>query len=313
MSLFNVSVSPHITSPATTRGIMGDMLIALTPAAIAGAVLFGARALLVEVFCVAVCVLAELAFNFICKKPVSVGDLSAAVTGLLLALNLPVSIPLWQAAAGCVFAIVIIKGLFGGIGQNFANPAISARVFMLISFSGAMAKADFPMDTVAGATPLGMIGQPGAPLPSLADMFLGIRGGALGETCAVALLVGGIYLLCRRVITWHTPVSYMLTVFLLAFALTGSFSEALYHLLAGGLIIGAIFMATDYSTTPLTYWGKVVFGVGCGLLTVLIRFFSSYPEGVSFSILLMNILTPYIDKWTAKKPFGGVRHEKSAA
>lgn len=303
-----VSPSPHIHSPNSTRRIMLDVIIALCPALVASVVIFGFRALAVTALCVSVCVLAEWAFEKLCKRENTVGDLSAAVTGILLAFNLPSTIPLWQAVFGSVVAIIVVKQLFGGIGKNFANPAITARIVMLLSFSGAMSSFEAVNDATSGATPLAVMNA-GGDMPSLLDMFLGRHGGSLGETCALALLAGGIYLVARRVITWHTPVVYLATVALFTFALG---EDPLYHLLSGGLMLGAIFMATDYSTTPSTPWGKVIFGVGCGLITVLIRVFGSYPEGVSFAILLMNILTPYISKWTRRKPFGALKASKKA-
>ena len=285
---------------------MLDVIIALVPASVAAVLIFGLRSLAVIAVCVAAAVLSEFLFNLICKKERTVGDLSAVVTGLLLALNIPSTIPLWQAAIGSVFAIVVVKCLFGGIGQNFANPAITARIFLLLSFSGTMTAAVFPQnaDIVSGATPLGVLGGQEGTLPSYLDLFLGKCGGALGETCALALLIGGIYLIIRGVITWHTPVVFIATVFLFSLALG---QDAVAEILSGGLFIGAFFMATDYSTTPNTTWGKVIFGLGCGIITVLIRVYGSYPEGVSFSILLMNILTPYIEKWTRTKPLGGAK------
>ncbi len=296
------SVSPHVNDNTTTRRIMLDVLIALLPAAVASAIIFGFRALLVIGVCVAVCVFCEWGFEKICKKENTAGDLSAVVTGVLLAFNLPVTIPLWQAAFGSIVAIVVVKQLFGGIGQNFANPAITARIVMLVAFSGSMTSWVLP-DGTSGATPLAMIFKGElTSLPSYTDMFFGLRGGCLGETCIFALLLGGIYLLIRRVITWHTPVAFIGTVLVMAFIFD---KEPLYQLMSGGLVLGAFFMATDYATTPVTKLGKIIFGVGCGLITVLIRFWGSYPEGVSFSILLMNILTPYISKLTRQKPLVG--------
>lgn len=297
-----MTVSPHFFSKTTTQRIMLDVIIALFPAVIASVINFGLRSLLVIGVCVAVCVLSEWIFEKICKKGSTISDLSAVVTGILLAFNLPVSIPLWQAVVGCLVAIVIVKQLFGGIGQNFANPAIAARIVMLTAFSGSMTTWTFP-DAVTGATPLALIskGELGS-LPSYIDMFLGHHGGCLGETCILALLLGGIYLLFRRVISWHTPVAFIGTVAVMSL-LCGY--DVLYQLMGGGLVLGAFFMATDYATTPATKWGKIIFGVGCGLITVLIRFWGNFPEGVSFSILLMNILTPYISKLTRQKPLTG--------
>ena len=296
------SVSPHISSPKTTQKIMLDVIIALVPAGIASVLIFGLRSLLVIAVCVAVCVVSEWVFEKICKKENTVSDLSAIVTGLLLAYNLPVSIPLWQAAVGSLFAIVVVKQLFGGIGQNFANPAITARIVMLVAFSGTMTTWMYP-DGVSSATPLALMfkGELSS-LPSYTDMLLGLHGGCLGETCTIALLAGGIYLIARRVITWHTPVAFIGTVLIMSLI----FDKApLYQLMSGGLIIGAFFMATDYATTPCTKWGKVIFGVGCGLITILIRFWGTSPEGVSYSILLMNIFTPYISRLTRSKPLVG--------
>ena len=296
-----LSVSPHIHSGRKTSRIMLDVLIALLPTTVAGTVIFGWRALLVVAVCVAACVGFEAIFNLLCKKTCTVGDLSAAVTGLLLALNLPANIPLWQCVVGSLIAIVVVKGLFGGLGCNPVNPAITARVFMLVSFS-AMTTAAMPtvVDTVAGATPLSA--PAGEALPSITDLLWGLHGGAIGETCVVALLLGFVYLLIRRVITWQLPVTFIATVFLCSFFLEGMDAmNALAMILSGGLFIGAIFMATDYVTSPATAWGKVIFGLGAGLITVLIRYYGSYPEGVSFAILFMNILTPYISRWTHRR------------
>ena len=299
-SLSKIMASPHIHSGRSTKGIMRDVLIALLPAAIAGAVIFGLRALLVIAVCVIACVGFEYLFNLAAKKKQTIGDLSAAVTGLLLALNLPANIPLWQCVVGSAFAIIVVKCLFGGIGKNLVNPAITARVFMLVAF-GSMATAAFPVDATAGATPLATEEA----MPSLMTLFLGAYGGAIGETCSAALLLGGVYLLVRRIISWHVPVSFIGTVFVFSLLMEGfDASAALALVLSGGLFIGAFFMATDYVTSPATPWGKVIFGLGAGLLTCLIRYFGVYPEGVSFAILFMNILTPYISKWTRHKVFG---------
>jgi electron transport complex protein RnfD len=302
-----LAVSPHIHSGRSTSAIMRDVLIALLPATIAGVVIFGLRALAVIALCVISCVGFEAIFNIIVKKEQTVGDLSAAVTGLLLALNLPANVPIWQCVIGCLFAIIVVKCLFGGLGCNLVNPAITARVFMLVSF-GSMATQALPVivDTASSATPLAQIAA--GETPNLWDLLLGTTGGAIGETCAVALLLGLAYLLIRRVITWHIPVTFIGSVFLLSFMMEGfDAMTALSLILSGGLLIGAIFMATDYVTSPSTAWGKVIFGVGAGLLTFLIRYFGTYPEGISFAILFMNILTPYIEKLTAHKVFGGTK------
>ena len=305
-----VSVSPHINSGRNTRSIMLDVIIALIPALIAGVVIFGFRALLVVGVCIAACVAGEALFNLIVKRKQTIGDLSAVVTGLILGLNLPASIAIYPAVIGSLFAIIVIKCLFGGLGKNFANPAAAARVFMLIAFTSAMssvAEIKPVADAIASPTPLAVMKGAEGTLPSITDMLLGLRGGALGETCAIALVIGFAYLLIRRVISWHTTVVYVGVVFLLSWAIYGSAATALYQILSGGLLIGAIFMATDYVTTPTTDLGKVVFGLGCALLTVLIRKFGAYPEGVSFSILLMNILTNFIEKATRRKPLGEVK------
>ena len=315
MSNLTVSASPHIRDRATTGKIMLDVIIALVPAFIASILIFGARAALIVLVCVASCILSEWLYEKAMKKPSTIGDMSAIVTGLLLAFNLPVTIPIWMAILGSAFAIIIVKQLFGGIGKNFANPAITARVFMFIAFSSAMATWVSPADisklslsvpdAVTSATPLALITKGNLEaLPSIQNMLLGVRGGCLGETSVIALAIGGIYLLIRRVISWHTPVTFIATVFVLT-ALLGQ--QPVYQLLSGGLFIGAIFMATDYATTPQTNWGKIIFGVGAGILTVLIRVYGSYPEGVSFSILLMNTLVPFINRLTLHKAFGGVK------
>lgn len=307
MTRLTVSVSPHIRSGVTTQTIMRDVLIALCPALAAGTFLFGPRALLVVAVCMATCAACEWIFQKAMHKESTLYDLSALVTGMLLGLNLPASIPVWQAMFGSVVAIIVVKQLFGGIGRNFANPALTARIVMVLSFSQTMTAwpGIFGADAITGPTPLEILtnGAEGA-MPNYLSMFLGLHGGSLGETCSLAILLGGIYLLARKVISWHTPVAYIGTVFVLT-ALLGQ--DPLYHVLSGGLMLAAFFMATDYATTPPTRLGKLIFGVGCALITVLIRVFGSYPEGVSFAILLMNIFTPYITKWTAKRALGGAK------
>ena len=260
---------PHIHSKDSSRRIMLDVIIALLPASVAGVILFGLPALWIILTCVIAAVVSELLFNLATGKPQTVGDLSAVVTGLLLALNLSTNVPLWQCALGSVFAIVLVKGAFGGIGRNFANPAITARIFLLAAFSSTVAGGAMPkaVDAVSSATPLELIGTEGAQLPSLLDMLLGLRGGAIGEGCILALLLGFAYLLLRRVIRWQIPVIFIGTVFVLSLVATGSFITALYEILAGGLVLGAVFMATDYSTTPITLRAKLLFALGCGLIT----------------------------------------------
>ena len=307
MNKLIVSTSPHVRSGASTRGIMLDVLIALTPAAITSIWVFGWQAALMLAVCIGGCIVFELGYEKLVQRPVTVGDLSAAVTGMLLALNLPSNLPIWQALLGCLIAIVVVKQLFGGLGYNFANPAITARIVLLICFSTAMTNW-VSVDLAAGATPLTLLDGGNTELmPSIVNMLLGKHSGSMGETGTLALLAGGIYLMIRRVISWHTPVCFIGTVFLFVFAVKGDWNTALHHVLSGGLMIGAFFMATDYVTTPYTTWGRVIFGVGCGLITVLIRLWGNYPEGVSFAILLMNILTPYIIKITSPKPLGGAK------
>lgn len=311
MNKLIVSPSPHIHTKQSTQSIMRDVIIALLPATVAGVVFFRLNALITILACVVSAVVSEFLFNLICKKEQTVGDLSAVVTGLILALTLPAKTEIWQCVVGSVFAIVIVKCLFGGIGSNFANPAATARVMLLVAFSGTVgggvATSFADTDLVASATPLEIIKfGSDAELPSLLDMFLGNRSGAIGETCALALIIGGIYLIARKVIMWHTPAIYIATVFVLSLIIKQDLTIALYEVLGGGLIIAAFFMITDYVTTPINKGGKMLFAFGCGLITVLIRFWGGYPEGVSFAILLMNIISPYIEKLCEKKPLGKV-------
>ena len=306
MSNLYVSATPHIHSGASTRNIMLDVIIALLPATAASVIIFGVKSLIVLAACIITAVAAEALFNLICKKKQTISDLSAVVTGLLLALNLSTNVPAWQCVIGTLFAIVCVKCLFGGLGRNFANPAITGRVFMLVAFSAVAGGANPTIvDAVSSATPLEVLGK--GESVDLLDLFLGLHGGAIGETCILALIIGFVYLLVRKVITWHTPVVFIATVFVLYLAFTGDVVMALSQILAGGLFIGAIFMATDYVTTPITTPGRIVFAVGCGVITFVIRHFCAYPEGVSFSILIMNILTPFIEKLTEKQPLGGVK------
>lgn len=303
-----VSSSPHIHSKSSTQTIMRDVLIALLPATAVGVVFFGLKALITILVCVGASVLSEFVFNLICKREQTISDLSAAVTGLIFALCLPASVGIWPCIVGSVFAIIVVKCLFGGLGCNFANPAATARVFVLLAFSASVGGGVAPFfatDLTASATPLEIIKLgSGAELPSLLDMFIGKRSGAIGEICAPALILGGIYLIARKVIIWQVPAIYMATVFALSFLISGDVNIALYQLLGGGLILAAFFMITDYVTTPANNRGKMFFALGCGVITVLIRFWGSYPEGVSFAILIMNIISPYIEKWCVKKPLG---------
>ena len=306
MNKLIVSSSPHIRTADSTPRIMLDVLIALLPISVAGCVIFGWKALLVLFATTASAVLAEFVYNLILKKEQTVGDLSAAVTGLILGLNLKADAPIWQCVIGAVFAIIVVKCLFGGLGCNFANPAATARVFLLISFAGTLGGGSLPtiVEFTSTATPLEAL-KSGAELPSVMDMLIGIYGGAIGETCVFAIAVGFLYLVIRRVIKLETPLIYVATVFLLSLIASGDVNYAVYQILSGGLVFAAVFMITDYVTTPITRTGKMIFAFGSGLITFLIRFYGSYPEGVSFSILLMNILSPYIEKWTAKRPLGG--------
>ena len=312
MSKLHISPTPHIhEAGSSTRRIMLDVIIALIPAAIAGVVIFGLSALWTILVCIAATVLSEFLFNLCAGKKQTIGDLSAVVTGLLLALNLSTNVPLWQCALGGVFAMVIVKGCFGGIGKNLVNPAIAARVFLLLCFTGTVAGGAAPLaDLTASATPLVTINQgaEAAKSISLSSLVLGSYGGAIGETCTIALLLGFVYLVARKVIKWYVPFSFAATVFVCAF-LFGGFDAgyALQHVLSGGLLLGAIFMATDYVTTPATGSGRVLFCVGAGILTYLIRRFGGYPEGVSIAILTMNLFTPFLSDLTKKKTLGGVK------
>lgn len=313
-----VSASPHLRSKKTTTEIMLDVIIALIPALIASIVIFGPRVLAVTATTVITAVLSEFVARKVMKRHNTIGDLSAVVTGLILAFNLPVSIPLWMAAVGSFFAIIVVKQFFGGIGQNFANPAITARIILLLSFGQAMGNWTAPLtwksaDAVTTATPLAVLGgEANEALPSLLDMFLGVRGGCLGETCSLALIIGGIYLIARKVISPKIPVAYIGTVaVIMLIAGKGDLEFVAYQLMGGGLLLGAFFMATDYSTSPIKSNAKIVFGIGCGLLTCVIRLFASLPEGVSFAILIMNLLVPHIEKIMAPKPFGTVKEKKA--
>ncbi|MBP3600236.1 MAG: RnfABCDGE type electron transport complex subunit D [Clostridia bacterium] len=309
-NILNVTSSPHIKHPDTTSGIMLDVIIALLPACVYGCILFGWKAAVILVTCVATSVLCEFLWNLILKKPNTIGDLSAVVTGLLLGMNLSSELPFWMAAIGSAVAIIVVKQMFGGIGCNFANPAIAARIVLLVSFPGAMTRFVEPIrHIVTSATPLAGLGGEvdGLEPLSLKEMFFGMRSGCIGETSAFLLIIGGLYLVMRRVISVETPLSFIATVALLSLISGDKLSVAVF---GGGLMLGAIFMATDYTTTPVTRLGKLIFGVGCGLITFVIRKFAASPEGVSYAILLMNILVPYINRLTLKKPFGFVKPQK---
>lgn len=305
--LYTVSTSPHIKSKDTVSTVMRDVLIALLPAAIAGIYFFGLNALLVILTAVGSAVLSEYAFQKITKRPIMIKDLSAVVTGLLLAFNVPPTIPLWMVALGSAFAIIVVKCFYGGIGQNIVNPALAARAFLLAAYPVRM--TTWTLDGTTGATPLGILrGDGAAALPNIFDVFVGNIGGCIGETSALALLIGAAYLLYKKVISWHIPVSYIGTVFVLTTLLgrQGLMSgNGLYEIFLGGLILGAFYMATDYTTSPMTKTGHLVFGISCGVLTTLIRLYGGYAEGVSYSILIMNLFVPFIDKFTNPRVFGG--------
>ena len=310
----------------STAKVMLTVIIALLPAAAAGCAFFGPRAALVMAVCIVSCVAFEALCRIVMKKEQTVSDLSAIVTGLLLGMNLPATVPVYVAVIGSFIAIVVVKQLFGGLGQNFANPAIAARIVLMLSFTSQMSGWVKPywytgvVDAETGATPLAAkwleFTENGssykmAPF-TLGEMFFGETGGCIGETCALALIIGGLFLIVMRVISASTPIAFIGSFAVLTFIYTGSAVETLYGVLAGGLLIGAFFMATDYATTPVTTKGKIIFGIGCGIITFVIRSFGSYPEGVSFSILLMNLLTPYIDRLTTAVPFGAKKPERSA-
>lgn len=322
-----VSASPHVRSNETTTGIMLDVIIALLPALVMSVVYFGLRALVLTMTCVVSCVAAEFVSRKAMKRSNTIGDLSAVVTGIILAFNLPATLPLWMAVIGSVFAIVVVKQMFGGVGQNFVNPAMTARIVLMVSFPTAMARWVAPftdtwaVDAVTTATPMASLAavkggdlSMAQGLPSLAEMFLGNHGGSMGEVCSAALICGGIYLLLRKVISPVIPFTFIGTVALcMLIAGKGNLEFVAYELLGGGLMLGAFFMATDYSTSPINKKGKIIFGIGCGLITTVIRLFGALPEGVSFSIILMNILVPHIENMTTPKPFGSVKEKKEEA
>lgn len=313
MNRLIVSPSPHDENYTKTSTIMLTVCAALMPALAAGCFIFGFRALLLTAICVGSCVLFEFLCRKLMKRENTIGDFSAVVTGLLLAMNLPVTLPWWIAVIGSFVAIVIVKQLFGGLGQNFANPAITARIVLMVSFPSAMTNWVIPFfwrenaaDAVTGATPLALGGD--GSLPSYLDLFLGNVGGCIGETCALAILAGGLFLSAKKIISLAAPLSFIGSLALLSL-IAGD--DPIYQILAGGVFLGAFFMATDYATTPISTKGKIVFGLGCGIVTFVIRHFGSFPEGVSFSILLMNVLTPYIEQLTRTKIFGAKEAEKN--
>lgn len=299
--LLNVSSSPHVRSHDTTQGLMLDVCIAMLPATAFGVFQFGLNALMVLLVTVAACVASEYVYETIMKKPITVYDLSAVVTGMILALNMPANIPLWIPALGGIFAIIVVKQLYGGIGQNFMNPALAGRCFLLISFAGKM--SDFALDGWTGATPLAQL-KAGETV-DLAAMFVGKIPGTIGEVSVIALLVGGAYLAYRQVISLRIPVTYILTVAVFAFIFgQQDMTYVAAHICGGGLIFGAFFMATDYVTSPITPNGQIVFGVLLGVLTGLFRIFGGSAEGVSYAIIISNMLVPLIEKYTLPKAFG---------
>lgn len=310
MNMLNVSSSPHVRNNSSTRRIMLDVCIALLPACIFGIVNFGMRALAVLVVSVITCVVSEYLFEYFMHRPITVGDLSAVVTGLLLGMNMPHTIPLWIVMLGSVFAIIVVKQLFGGLGQNFMNPALAARCFLLISFAGRM--TSFTYDGVTGATPLALL-KSGESVNVL-SMFLGTTAGVIGETSTVAILVGALYLIIRKVITPLIPMVYLavFSVFILLFGGHGfDMTYLAAELCGGGLMLGAFFMATDYVTSPVNTVGRIIYGIILGILTGLFRIFGNSAEGVSYAILFSNILVPLIEKLTVPRAFGVVREKKS--
>lgn len=325
--LYIVSSSPHVRSKDSVERTMLDVIIALTPAALFSIYYFKLSAVLAYFFCIGFSVLAEWLYMKVLKQRNTVKDLSAVVTGMLLAMNLPGFMPLnhiwWVALVGSFVAIIIVKQLFGGLGQNFMNPALGARAFLLISFAGIMTTWGPTIDGITTATPLAVFKEYGVDLissatpvaewytvPSLMDAFVGMIPGSLGETSALALILGGLYLMYRKVISFRIPVTFIGTTALMIIVIGGEGLDMTYlgyHLFSGGLVLGAFFMATDYSSSPTTAVGQIIMGVGCGVLTALIRVFGGYPEGVSFAILIMNLFVPLIDKYTVPTKFGEVK------
>ena len=304
------SSSPHIRSDETISRIMLDVIIALLPATLASIYFFRFNAIKLIVLAIVSAVVTEAIFQKALKKPVTLNDLSAVVTGLLLAFNLPATAPWWIPVIGSAFAIGIVKQLFGGLGHNFMNPALAARAMLLASWPVIMTNWVTPgVDAVSTATPLAILKGEAAEavLPSLTNLFSGNIGGCLGETSAILLIIGGVYLLYRGVINWRIPFTYIGTVAVMMLLFGGGFQNMIFHVLAGGLMLGAFYMATDYSSSPVTAKGQIIFGIGAGLLTAIIRLKGGYPEGVSYSILLMNVAAPLIDKYTSPKVFGEVK------
>ena len=307
-----VSASPHIRSDETTRGLMANVIVALCPVVVASAVIFGLRSLLVTAFSVVVCVVLEWLYCKLLKKPSPIGDLSAVVTGIILAMNVPVNMPLGQVAVGAVAAILITKQLFGGIGMNFANPALVGRIVLFVSFTNEMNAWVFPdaaVDQLASATPL-QVSDPSR--LNLLDLFMGIHGGVLGETCALAIVLGFLYLVFTKTISPAIPLTYVGSMFVFYLIATRSLHESLVAVLSGGLLFGAVFMATDYVTSPFTLKGKLLYGVCLGIVTFAIRYWGTYTEGVSFALLFMNLWVPFINEATRQTPYGYIKPAKKA-
>ena len=311
---FVVTSSPHIRGKRNTQNVMLDVIIALLPALLAGVIIFGMRALLVALVCVAAAVAAEYICGMIMYKRNTVKDLSAVVTGLLLALTLPAAVPYWVAALGSVFAIVVVKGLCGGLGKNVFNPALGARAFLMLVCPVHLVRYIHPdaVDAVATATPLHHMVMPALPEESIAQMFLGNIGGTIGEVCTLALLIGGAYMIYKGIISARIPAAYLGTVAVLTLVFSkgdNAIAWMLYSLLGGGVVLGALFMATDYATSPVTPKGQIIYGIGCGVLTVIFRYFGLFPEGVTYAILLMNACAWAIDRYTAPRRFGTKKGE----
>ena len=311
-----VSSAPHLVTSMDTTKIMLMVLIGLAPSFLVSIYVFGMRVIALTVVCVVASMFFEWAWNKLMHKKQTVGDLSAAVTGTLIAFNVPAGLPYWIAIVGCFVAIIVVKQLFGGMGKNVVNPAITARIVLFISFATEMTTWPLPRmaaDATSTATPLGILAEGGAELPSNMQMFIGFIGGSMGEVSAIALLIGGLFLIWKKIISPIIPCCFIGTVFVFAliyYAATGNgdaLQMAVFHVLAGGVMLGAFFMATDYVTSPLLPMGKVIFGIGCGLLTMIIRLWGQYPEGVSFSILIMNCLTPLIENFCQKRLYGGAK------
>ena len=311
---FVVTSSPHIRGKRNTQQIMLDVVLALIPALLAGTIIFGMRALIVALVCIAAAVVAEWVCGMILYHRNTVKDLSSVVTGLLLALTLPATVPYWLAAVGSVFAIVVVKGFGGGLGKNVFNPALGARAFMMMFWPVHLVRYIAPgtVDGVASATPLHHMVMPALPEESIGQMFMGNIGGCIGEVCTLALLIGGIYLMVKGVISARIPVSYLGTVAVLTLVFSkgdNAFLWMLYSLLGGGVVLGAFFMATDYATSPVTPKGQIIYGIGCGVLTVIFRYFGLFPEGVTYAILLMNACAWAIDRYSAPRRFGTKKGE----